>query len=159
MPVSGEAAPQASVIRKYANRRLYDTASARCITLADIARRVRAGEQIRVITARGGTDVTRQVLAQILCEDESVGRGVLDEDVLARLIRLAERPAGRRVADALARTLDRVGAEGVPPPRGTARPRGGATAKAVAARLDALETRLRSLISDAGARAGRTPRR
>lgn len=160
-PTSGEAASRTSVIRKYANRRLYDTASARCITLADVARRVRAGEDIRVVTARGGTDVTRQILAQILCEDEAVGRGVLDEDMLARLIRLAHRPVRQRVAAALTRALDRIGEDDPPTRRRAARlrPRGSETARTVAARLDALETRLRSLIADADVRAARTPRR
>jgi polyhydroxyalkanoate synthesis repressor PhaR len=155
-----------AVIRKYANRRLYDTSRARCVTLADIASRLRAGERVRVVNARGGGDVTRQVLIQILCDSEMAdeSRGMLDEEVLARLIRLSSARAGRGVSAAIARALDQI--EGAPetPPHaaGALYPRGRETGRAVAARLDALEARLRSLISaaDKGAarRASRKPR-
>jgi polyhydroxyalkanoate synthesis repressor PhaR len=155
-----------AVIRKYANRRLYDTSRARCITLADIANTIRAGERVRVVNARGGSDVTRQVLIQILCDSETASdsRGILDEEVLARLIRLSHGRAGRGVSTAIGRALDQI--EGLPEttPHAAASlyPRGREAGRAVAARLDALEARLRSLISaaDKGAarRASRKPR-
>jgi polyhydroxyalkanoate synthesis repressor PhaR len=155
-----------AVIRKYANRRLYDTSRARCVTLADIANRIRAGERVRVVNAHGGGDVTRHVLIQILCDSETASdsRGILDEEVLARLIRLSSARAGRGVATAIARALDQIEGvpESAPPAAASLYPRGREAGRAVAARLDALEARLRSLISaaDKGAarRASRKPR-
>jgi len=61
----GVITPKITVFRKYANRRLYDTSRARCVTLADIARHVREGEMVKIVEAKNGSDVTRQILAQI----------------------------------------------------------------------------------------------
>jgi polyhydroxyalkanoate synthesis repressor PhaR len=137
-----------AVIRKYANRRLYDTTCARCVTLADIAERVR--------NARDGGDVTRQVLAQILCDTETDDSGMLNEEVLTRLIRLSHEPEGQRVSGTLSRALDRLSKRSPternnPANRAAAmlRPKGNVEARAVAARIDALEVRLRTLIARA----------
>jgi polyhydroxyalkanoate synthesis repressor PhaR len=78
------AASDIAVIRKYANRRLYDTPRARCVTLADIAERVRKGQKVQVINARDGGDVTRHVLAQIFCDTEADDSGMLNEEVHTR---------------------------------------------------------------------------
>ncbi|MFT5539030.1 MAG: polyhydroxyalkanoate synthesis repressor PhaR [Alphaproteobacteria bacterium] len=150
------AASDIAVIRKYANRRLYDTARARCVTLADIAERVRKGQKVQVINARDGGDVTRQVLAQILCNTEADDSGMLDEDILTRLIRLSHAPEGQRVSGTLSRALDRLSKRSPserndPANRAAAmlRPKGNVEARAVAARIDALEVRLRALIARA----------
>ncbi|MFM2129787.1 MAG: hypothetical protein RL477_1333 [Pseudomonadota bacterium] len=162
MPTPSDAAQAAAggpaVIRKYANRRLYDTSRARCVTLADIARRVRAGESVRIVNARGGADVTRHVLAQILCESESSATAALfDEAVLARLIALSGSDNAGQVSGAVARALDQIGAgRGQAHGTGRLRPRGGGpSARAVTARLDALEARLKGLIAAADASAAR----
>jgi polyhydroxyalkanoate synthesis repressor PhaR len=145
-----------AVIRKYANRRLYDTTCARCVTLADIAERVRKGQKVQVINARDGGDVTRQVLAQILCDTETDDSGMLNEEVLTRLIRLSHEPEGQRVSGTLSRALDRLSKRSPternnPANRAAAmlRPKGNVEARAVAARIDALEVRLRTLIARA----------
>jgi polyhydroxyalkanoate synthesis repressor PhaR len=59
----------ARVIRRYGNRRLYDTQLSRCVKLEEIAGFVRSGEEIRVLSADGGEDITRRILAQILLEE------------------------------------------------------------------------------------------
>ena len=76
----GEAGRPSVVIRKYANRRLYDTSRSRYVTLDDVARMVGEGTRVRVLAAGKGTDLTRQILAQIIFEREST-EGLLDETV------------------------------------------------------------------------------
>jgi polyhydroxyalkanoate synthesis repressor PhaR len=151
-----------AVIRKYANRRLYDTTRARCVTLADIAERVRKGQKVQVINAHDGGDVTRQILAQILCDTETDNSGILDEEVLTRLIRLSRQPEGHGVSGTLSRALDRLSTRSPternhPANRAAAmlRPKGSIKARAVAARIDALETRLRALIAHSDSMAKR----
>lgn len=95
-----------TVLRKYANRRLYDTSRARCVTLADVAARVQGGERVRIVDAKSGDDVTRVVLAHILCERETTTEGLLDAAVLSRLIRLAATADALQVSDAIAAALD-----------------------------------------------------
>src|SRR5690606_8165666 len=61
------------VIKKYANRRLYNTASSSYITLEDLAKMVRQGTEFVVLDAKTGTDITHQILTQIIMEEESNG--------------------------------------------------------------------------------------
>ena len=60
-------------IKKYANRRLYDTESSAYITLDRLAEMVREGREFEVVDARSGEDITRQVLTQIIVEEEARG--------------------------------------------------------------------------------------
>src|SRR5436305_219949 len=60
-------------IKKYANRRLYDTESSTYITLARLAAMVREGREFQVVDAKTGEDITRQVLTQIIVDEESRG--------------------------------------------------------------------------------------
>jgi polyhydroxyalkanoate synthesis repressor PhaR len=57
-------------IRKYSNRRLYNTEASRYVTLADVAEIIRSGQEIRVIDAQTGEDLTRSVMLQIICESK-----------------------------------------------------------------------------------------
>lgn len=82
-PASDE---QAVVIKKYANRRLYNTESSSYITLDNLAEMVRAGRDFVVYDARTGDDITRGVLTQIIVEEESKGRAVLPTNFLRQLI-------------------------------------------------------------------------
>jgi len=68
-PVAG-ASDDPVLIKKYANRRLYDTRRSKYITLDDLARMIRAGNTVKVIDANRGTDLTRQVLTQVLLEEQ-----------------------------------------------------------------------------------------
>ncbi len=58
------------IIKKYSNRRLYDTHSRRYITLNTVAQMIREGKEIRVIDAKTGEDLTRTVMLQIICENK-----------------------------------------------------------------------------------------
>jgi len=76
------------VIKKYANRRLYNTAKSSYVTLDDLSRMVRAGEDFQVFDAKTGEDITRSVLAQIIFEQEAKGEYMLPTKFLRQLIRL-----------------------------------------------------------------------
>ena len=60
-------------IKKYANRRLYDTESSAYITLDRLAQMVREGREFEVVDAKSGEDITRQVLTQIIVDEEARG--------------------------------------------------------------------------------------
>ncbi len=74
------------IVKKYANRRLYDTEGSTYITLDDLANMVRAGRDLVVYDARTGDDITRLVLTQIIMEEETRGRSILPTSFLRQLI-------------------------------------------------------------------------
>lgn len=86
----------ARVIRKYPNRRLYDTAAGRYVNLEDIAALVRLGEDVQVLDAKTGEDVTRVVLTQIIVEDAKDRGALLPLELLRQLILITDR-AGREL--------------------------------------------------------------
>lgn len=75
-------------IKKYANRRLYNTAKSSYVTLDDLAEMVREGHDFHVNDAKTGEDITRSVLTQIIFEAESKGQKMLPTNFLRQLIRL-----------------------------------------------------------------------
>lgn len=74
------------VVKKYANRRLYDTESSIYITLDTLADMVRQGRDFVVYDAKTGDDITRAVLTQIIMEEETKGRNMLPTSFLRQLI-------------------------------------------------------------------------
>jgi polyhydroxyalkanoate synthesis repressor PhaR len=74
------------VVKKYANRRLYNTESSSYITLDNLADMVRQGRDFVVYDAKTGEDITRSVLTQIIVEEESRGRNLLPTSFLRQLI-------------------------------------------------------------------------
>lgn len=74
------------IIKKYANRRLYNTESSSYITLEHLAEMVRAKREFRVIDAKSGEDITHNVLTQIIMEEESSGKPMLPVNFLRQLI-------------------------------------------------------------------------
>jgi polyhydroxyalkanoate synthesis repressor PhaR len=74
------------VIKKYANRRLYNTATSAYVTLEDLARMVREGAEFVVFDAKTNEDLTRQILTQIIFEEESRGEALLPVQFLRQLI-------------------------------------------------------------------------
>ena len=76
------------VIKKYANRRLYNTAKSSYVTLDDLAKMVRAGQDFAVYDAKTGEDITRSVLTQIIFEEEAKGQSMLPTTFLRQLIAL-----------------------------------------------------------------------
>ena len=76
-------------IKKYANRRLYNTGTSTYVTLEDLARMVKAGEDFLVFDAKSGEDITRAVLGQIIFEQEAKeGQSLMPITFLRQLIRL-----------------------------------------------------------------------
>jgi polyhydroxyalkanoate synthesis repressor PhaR len=73
-------------IKKYANRRLYNTATSSYVTLDHLAKMVKAGEDFVVYDAKSGEDITRSVLTQIIVEEEAKGENLLPTSFLRQLI-------------------------------------------------------------------------
>ena len=78
---------QLRLIKKYPNRRLYDTKTSSYITLADVKQMVLKQEEFQVVDAKSGDDLTRQILLQIILEEESGGMPLFSSDLLSQLIR------------------------------------------------------------------------
>lgn len=85
---TAEGPPQAPpvVVKKYANRRLYNTEASSYVTLDHLAQMVKDGREFVVYDAKTGEDITRQVLTQIIVEEEAKGRNLLPIGFLRQLI-------------------------------------------------------------------------
>jgi len=75
------------LIKKYPNRRLYDTRTSSYITLADVKDLVLANDEFQVVDAKSGEDLTRSILLQIILEEEAGGAPMFTSDLLAHMIR------------------------------------------------------------------------
>jgi polyhydroxyalkanoate synthesis repressor PhaR len=75
-----------AIVKKYANRRLYNTGSSRYVTLDDLSRMVRQGQHFVVHDAKTGEDLTRSILTQIILEEDGKGRNLLPIGFLRQLI-------------------------------------------------------------------------
>jgi polyhydroxyalkanoate synthesis repressor PhaR len=94
--------PAECLIRKYPNRRLYDTARKRFVNLGDVHRMLLEGETIRVVEAESGEDVTRAVLLQIIVERETGAERLLSNELLESIVRFY----GGMMQEMMARYLD-----------------------------------------------------
>jgi polyhydroxyalkanoate synthesis repressor PhaR len=92
--------PSVPVIKRYPNRKLYDTDAKRYITLEGIAELIRLGKDVTVVDHASGEDLTAVTLTQIIAEQEKKGDGFLPEAVLTGLVR-----AGGDTLSTLRRTL------------------------------------------------------
>jgi polyhydroxyalkanoate synthesis repressor PhaR len=92
------------LVKKYGNRRLYDTEESRYVRLDEIAERIRGGADVQVVDAKSGSDLTAPTLAQIIFEDRNAAR-LLPVPLLLQLIRMGDGPLaeflGRYVSWAL----------------------------------------------------------
>jgi polyhydroxyalkanoate synthesis repressor PhaR len=79
--------PAERIIKKYANRRLYDAAESRHVTLDDLKALIVAGQKIKVIDDKSGEDLTRQILLQIIADQEQFGQPMLSTQTLENIIR------------------------------------------------------------------------
>jgi polyhydroxyalkanoate synthesis repressor PhaR len=77
------------LVKKYSNRRLYDTEKSAYITLEELADRIRQGADARVVDAKTGDDLTQQTLAQIILESRGAGK-LLPIPLLLQLIRMGD---------------------------------------------------------------------
>jgi polyhydroxyalkanoate synthesis repressor PhaR len=76
------------IIKKYANRRLYDPTLSRHVTLEDIRGLIVQGEKIRVVEDKTGEDITRLILLHVIAEQEQFGQPMLSTQLLESIIRL-----------------------------------------------------------------------
>ena len=83
---AGEGEKPPVVVKKYANRRLYNTEASSYVTLEDLAGMVRQGRDFVVYDAKTGDDITRSVLTQIIVEEEGKGQNLLPTSFLRQLI-------------------------------------------------------------------------
>jgi len=75
------------IIKKYPNRRLYDTVESRYVTLVDVQQLVRGGTDIQVLDSQTGEDITRGILIQIITDQETGGDPLFTTEMLTRFIR------------------------------------------------------------------------
>ena len=100
----GSAGP--AVIRKYANRRLYNTASGQFVTLADLQSMVRRDEDFVVREAKTDRDITVSILAQIVAEEAGKGNNLLSSGYLRRLLHFYHEGLGDHLAAYLERSME-----------------------------------------------------
>ena len=86
MVMRESAAGETVIIKKYANRRLYNTQSSSYITLDHLAKMVREGVDFKVLDAKSNDDITHQILTQIIMDEESNGEQMLPVNFLRQLI-------------------------------------------------------------------------
>jgi polyhydroxyalkanoate synthesis repressor PhaR len=94
------------LIRKYSDRRLYDTSASRYVKLEDIARMVRQGIDVEVRDARTGKDLTAVVLTQIIVEDARDRQTALPLELLQQLVKASDRATHEFLSWYLESTLD-----------------------------------------------------
>lgn len=75
------------VIKKYANRRLYDATASRHVTLDDLRKLIVSGAKIKVVEDKSGEDITRSILLQIIADQEQFGQPILSTPTLETIIR------------------------------------------------------------------------
>src|SRR5579871_603552 len=80
------------VIKKYANRRLYDSTGSRHVALDDIRKMIVSGDKVKVVDDKSGEDLTRNVLLQVISEQEQFGTPVLSTELLEAIIRFYGNP-------------------------------------------------------------------
>jgi len=94
------------LIRKYANRRLYDTIDSKHVTLADIKNLIVSGITVEIIDDTNDKIITRQILLQIINDQEQNGEPLLSEQTLAQLIRFYGNPMQSMMSSFLENSID-----------------------------------------------------
>jgi len=94
------------LIKKYANRRLYDTVDSKHITLNDIKNLIVEGYDVQIVDDTDGSDLTRLLLLQIITDQEQAGQPLLNEVLLAQLIRFYGNPMQHVMGDYLQQSVD-----------------------------------------------------
>jgi polyhydroxyalkanoate synthesis repressor PhaR len=102
----GDQATDVVIIRKYANRRLYNTATGSFVTLEGLHKMVVEGENFMVVDARTGNDITASVLTQIIAEQESRGESLLPLDLLRQAISLYDKGLGGHFSTYLNQSME-----------------------------------------------------
>ncbi len=94
------------IIKKYPNRRLYDTAISSYITLNDVRKLVTEGVSFQVVDVRSKEDITRSILLQIITEQEESGEPIFTSDALTKIIRAYGKNIENVMGDFLERSLE-----------------------------------------------------
>jgi polyhydroxyalkanoate synthesis repressor PhaR len=89
------------LIKKYANRRLYDASISKHVTLEDIRALIVRGEKIRVVEDKTGEDITRLILLQVIAEQEHGAQPIMSREFLSQVIRSYGTPVQSGIAGAL----------------------------------------------------------
>ena len=97
--------PDVRIIKKYTNRRLYDTVASRHVTLDDLRKLIAGGEKVQVVDEKSGEDLTRAILLQIIAEQEQFGTPVLSSEILEAIIRFYGNPAQELLTNYLEKSL------------------------------------------------------
>ena len=93
------------LIRKYANRRLYDAHDSRHVTLEDLRKLIATGQRIKVVDDKSGEDLTRSILLQIIASQEQFGTPVLSTQLLEAIIRFYGNPIQQMLTTYLERSI------------------------------------------------------
>ncbi|HXN80016.1 MAG TPA: polyhydroxyalkanoate synthesis repressor PhaR [Steroidobacteraceae bacterium] len=93
------------LIRKYANRRLYDAQDSRHVTLDDLRKLIAGGARIKVVDDRSGDDITRSILLQIIANQEQFGTPVLSLQLLEAIIRFYGNPIQQMLTSYLEQSI------------------------------------------------------
>jgi len=93
------------VIKKYPNRRLYDTEKSSYITLSEVLEIIRSGQDFKVVDAVSGDDITRSILVQIIIDQENGERPIFTTDMLTRFIRYYDDAAQNLFGEFLERNM------------------------------------------------------
>ena len=96
---------ESRIIKKYPNRRLYDTVESRYITLADIRRLVVGRIDFIVIDKKTQTDITRSILLQVIAEQEHGNQPIMSREFLSQIIRSYGTPGQSGMAGALEQSV------------------------------------------------------
>lgn len=97
------------VIKKYPNRRLYDTEKSIYITITDVLKLIRQGVEFKVVDAESGEDITRSVLVQIITEQEGGAAPIFTTEMLTRIIRVYDDASQNLFGEFLDRSLKMFG--------------------------------------------------
>ena len=93
------------IVKKYANRRLYDSTGSRHVALDDIRKMIVSGDKVKVIDDKSGEDLTRSILLQIIASQEQFGTPVLSTQLLEAIIRFYGNPIQQMLTTYLERSI------------------------------------------------------
>jgi polyhydroxyalkanoate synthesis repressor PhaR len=96
------------IIKKYANRRLYDTHESRYITLEELKNLIVSGQAVQVVDAKSKKDISREVFLQLVAEQESVGTPILNEAILTSMIQYYGHPMQKMASQYLELALQQL---------------------------------------------------
>ena len=144
----------ARIIKRYDNRKLYDPTASSYVSLEDLARLIRQGEEIQVLDNATGEDITSQTLARIITEEGRQGHTPVPSEVLHEMVRWGGKVVNTG-KEQVGKGLDRLVQSSIER-LGITRP-GAEELSALRARLEELEARLAELVPKAAAEAEEKP--